>query len=252
MMIPWLAPASGTSPYASSPKISIGKTSAFPPVPLMPEPCVPPPPSKHIAFVVSTKRIPLYAPISPSIRAVVDEYFSVGTKPSSFSIAAQASEGRQIDVLNIFNDSSQQNSSGVLTSTNLSGFGMGGDLVFASSNPFGDPMAYPGGISFGSSAGTSTIEVLNILLGEGNDTLDVQGTLNPAPAVSSGGTFSYSGTTITREGPVSWGDFGFLPGQLLSISGVAGNAMRLVRRHHRSNALRSLFSARIECGELAA
>ena len=141
----------------------------------------------------------------------------------SFSIAAQASEGRQIDVLNIFNDSSQQNSSGVLTSTNLSGFGMGGDLVFASSNPFGDPMAYPGGISFGSSAGTSTIEVLNILLGEGNDTLDVQGTLNPAPAVSSGGTFSYSGTTITREGPVSWGDFGFLPGQLLSISGVAGS-----------------------------
>ncbi|MGL5248908.1 MAG: hypothetical protein ACRC8U_11995, partial [Brooklawnia sp.] len=86
-----------------------------------------------------------------------------------------------------------------------------------------DPMAYPGGISFGSSAGTSTIEVLNILLGEGNDTLDVQGTLNPAPAVSSGGTFSYSGTTITREGPVSWGDFGFLPGQLLSISGVAGS-----------------------------
>ena len=34
----------------------------------------------------------------------------------SFSIAAQASESRQIDVLNIFNDSSQQNSSGVLTS----------------------------------------------------------------------------------------------------------------------------------------
>ncbi|HZK06225.1 MAG TPA: hypothetical protein VFC82_10350 [Actinomycetaceae bacterium] len=139
-----------------------------------------------------------------------------------FSVAAQASEGRQIDVLNIFNDSSRQNGSGILTSTNLSGFGMGGDLVFTGSNPFGDPVSYAGGISFGTAAGTS-IEVLNLLLGEGNDTLDIQGTLNPAFAVSSSGAFNYSGTTITREGPVSWSDFGFLPGQLLTISGVAGS-----------------------------
>ena len=106
------------------------------------------------------------------------------------SVAAQAPESRQIDVLNIFNDSSRQDTSGVLTSTNLSGFGMARDLVFADSNPFGEPTSFPGGISFGSlswdgtkfvtDGSTSTIEVLNILLGQGNDHLDVQGTLNPA------------------------------------------------------------------------
>ncbi len=141
----------------------------------------------------------------------------------SFSIAAQAPESRQIDTLNIFNDSSRQDLSGILTSTNLSGFAMGRDLVFEGSNPFGDPMEYPGGISFASAAGTSTIEVLNMMLGQGNDTLDVQGTLDPAAVVSSTGTFDYAGSTVTREGPVTWSDFGFLPGQALSISGVAGS-----------------------------
>src|SRR5262249_51139840 len=57
---------------------------------------------------------------------------------------------------------------------------------------------YPGGISFGSislvddpakpgtqlfsiDAGRSTIEVLNIMLGQGNDSLDIEGTLVPGP-----------------------------------------------------------------------
>ncbi len=147
-----------------------------------------------------------------------------------FGIASQAPESRQIDVLNIFNDSSQADGSGVMTSTTVSGFGMANDLEFTGSNPFGEPLSFPGGISFGTisfdgtnygtDAAKTTIEVLNILLGSGNDTLDIQGTLDPAQAVSAVGRFSYGSTTITRTGPVSWRDLGFLPGQTLTISGV--------------------------------
>ena len=60
---------------------------------------------------------------------------------------------------------------------------------------FGEPAIFPGGISFGSDlasstassptdGGKSTIEVVNVLLGEGNDKLDVQGTLDPDAARS--------------------------------------------------------------------
>ncbi|MGB4272143.1 MAG: hypothetical protein WBJ44_07080, partial [Propionicimonas sp.] len=164
----------------------------------------------------------------------------------SYSIASQAPESRQIDVLNIFNDSSRQNTSGVLTSTNLSGFGMAGDLTFEGSNPFGEPTTFPGGISFGSLAwngtqfvtdgATSTIEVLNILLGQGNDHLDVQGTLNPAwgapggdtlstgdPVIQAGGVAAGTATggTLTRAGG-SWIADGFVAGQLVMLSGLTG------------------------------
>src|SRR5690606_17178350 len=47
-----------------------------------------------------------------------------------FNIAAQAPESTQIDVLNIFDDSSQADQTGTLTQTNLSGFGMAGELNF--------------------------------------------------------------------------------------------------------------------------
>jgi len=36
----------------------------------------------------------------------------------------------------------------------------------------------------------STIEVVNLMLGKGNDALDIQGTLDPAPPVSATGTFA--------------------------------------------------------------
>ena len=66
-----------------------------------------------------------------------------------FGITTQAAESRQIDVLNIFNDSSQADGRGVLTSTSLTGFGMATQLTFPTSNPFGEPLVIPGGISFG-------------------------------------------------------------------------------------------------------
>lgn len=152
---------------------------------------------------------------------------------SLFGIAGQAPESRQIDVLNIFNDSSQQDLAGVMTSTTLTGFGMAKELVFPSSNPFGEPTTVPGGISYGTisydgsqyatDGGKTSIEVLNVLLGSGNDSLAIQGTLDPAQAVSAVGTFTSGTTTITRTGPVTWRDLGFLAGQTLTVSGVTGS-----------------------------
>ena len=112
--------------------------------------------------------------------------------------------------------------------------------------PFGEPITFPGGISYGritvdangqilTDASTSTIEVLNLLLGEGNDRLTVTSTLVPgadrnpdgslgAVAVHGGITTVHGGgnarsrcaarsrsaaTTITRTDGVSWASAGF-------------------------------------------
>ena len=117
-----------------------------------------------------------------------------------FNIAAQAPESSQIDVLNIFNDSSQSDGTGTMTSTTLTGFGMAGELNFSTNDPsltgaaFGETLVVPGGISFGAvsavggsfgtSGAKSTIEVLNLLLGQGNDNLVITGTLDPLTAVT--------------------------------------------------------------------
>ena len=135
-------------------------------------------------------------------------------------------------MLNIFNDSSQADVTGVMTSTTLTGFGMAKDLCFIGSNPFGEPACFPGGISFGAiafdgtqfvtDAGQSTIEVVNLLLGVGNDTLDIQGTLDPAPVVSAP-TGHLQPTAAThdhpRPGRSTWKDLGFLVGQTVTIPG---------------------------------
>src|SRR5690606_5498677 len=114
------------------------------------------------------------------------------------AIGAQPPESQQIDVLNIYNDGSKADTSGVLTETTLSGFGMGPDLVFPNvSGPlYGEgpegqgpqTLIFKGGISFGkvnfgaagvtNDASVSTVEVVNVMLGEGNDDLTVEGTLN--------------------------------------------------------------------------
>src|SRR5262249_23069496 len=69
-----------------------------------------------------------------------------------FEIGIQPPEGKAIDVLNIFNDSSQQDLSGTMTATALQGLGMARDLTFVGTNPFGEPPTFPGGISFGTIA----------------------------------------------------------------------------------------------------
>ncbi len=150
------------------------------------------------------------------------------------AIGAQAPESQQIDVLNIYNDSSQENGSGTMTSTGLSGFGMARDLEFESSG-FGEPTVVAGGINFGSinfgsggfgtDADESTIEVVNLMLGEGNDRLTIEGTLNAAPSVSASNVFvlegSATGGTVARDG-FDWKAQGFLPGQSVTIVGLSG------------------------------
>ena len=92
-------------------------------------------------------------------------------------IGVQPDERDQIDTLNIFDDGSMEDKVGVLSATRLSGFGMAPDLVVGA-NPFGEPPLARGGISWGDAAtGQSGIEVLNLLMGQGNDTLNITGTL---------------------------------------------------------------------------
>ncbi|MEL6550929.1 MAG: hypothetical protein AAFQ54_11870 [Pseudomonadota bacterium] len=156
-----------------------------------------------------------------------------------FEINAQAPESQQIDVLNMFNDSSQENGSGVMTETTLTGYGMADTLDFGpgSNNEFGEPVVVPGGISWGritlggdggfsTDEGVSTIEVVNLMLGEGNDRLDITGTLNNVSGVDTTGTFTVTpdgsdGGTISRA-DIDWLALGFLPGQSVEIDGVDG------------------------------
>jgi hypothetical protein len=113
----------------------------------------------------------------------------------AFRVAAQPPEWQQIDTLNIYDDGSKEDVKGNLTSTALTGLNMGAGLDFTllcgGPCPFNEPGKYPGGISYGSVSldpitqnfttdGTlSTIEVVNIMLGAGNDTLTIQSTLQP-------------------------------------------------------------------------
>src|SRR5262249_13334016 len=125
-----------------------------------------------------------------------------------------------------------------------------------------EPLVFPGGISYGkisldadgnivTNAGVTTVEVLNLLLGEGNDHLTVSSTLVPAlelanngtptAAVHGGltvlhgrrhspllvkGTFNVTGAaganTVFRTDGLAWADFGFATGQLVTVTGVSG------------------------------
>ena len=99
-----------------------------------------------------------------------------------FQIGAQPDERDQIDVLNIFDDSSIEDKVGTLTAANLSGLGLAPDLDFGTSG-LGEEQVFKGGITFGRLVNgelKSTIEVLNVMLGEGNDKLTITGTLNAA------------------------------------------------------------------------
>ena len=113
-------------------------------------------------------------------------------------IAPQPPEDQQIDVLNVYDDSSQQDKVGTLSATQLTGLGLAGPLTFPDATG-ADPQAVPGGITFGkmvldtnplsptygklvTSSTISDIERLNILLGQGNDTLTILDTLHTDPA----------------------------------------------------------------------
>ncbi len=116
-----------------------------------------------------------------------------------FEIGPQPPESKQIDVLNVFNDGSQQDRTGGMTSTTIKGLGLAGrprlrpDLLERQPADVRRAGVFPGGISFGTvqfvdgafqtNGAKSTIEVVNLMLGQGNDTFQVLGTLDPDVAV---------------------------------------------------------------------
>ena len=115
------------------------------------------------------------------------------TNAPFFGIPPQPSEATQVDVLNVYADSSVENLIGQMSSTSITGLGMSAGLNFGAQGftqtAFGESLVIPGGISFGtisidgsgrivSDGGLSTIEVVNLMLGEGNDTLTITGTLS--------------------------------------------------------------------------
>ncbi|HEX4527110.1 MAG TPA: PKD domain-containing protein [Gaiellaceae bacterium] len=191
-----------------------------------------------------------------------------------FRVAAQPPEWQSIDTLNVYGDGSKEDTKGNLTSTALTGLNMGAGLDFTSlcggQCPFNEPGKYPGGISYGSISldpithnfttdGTlSTLEIVNIMLGAGNDTLNIQSTLQPGgdfnpitglrgeiahhggiTAVHGGGnallrvdgTFELTALSLdpttgtmaklVRQDGLSWQRYGFLVGQQLTLSNGA-------------------------------
>ena len=156
------------------------------------------------------------------------------TDALAFGIANQPPENQQVNVLNIFDDGSQQDQTGTLSSTTLTGFGMGpgvdyshhaGYCVPSPDNPtqcangvagtcipdatltsclnhptFGEPPIFPSGVSFGSitvnpvtnqiltNAALTSIQVLNLMMGQGNDHLLVTGSLVPGSYSNDDGT----------------------------------------------------------------
>ena len=200
------------------------------------------------------------------------------TNALPFKVPPQPPEWMSIDTLNIYDDGSHQNLKGTLTSTALTGLNMGTGLDFSSLltpglPTFGEPGVYPGGISFGSislvqdpafpgdptkkvfstDSGRSTIEVLNVMLGEGNDALDIHGTLVPGPdhdpltgletqaanhggitAVHGGGNamvqvngqFKFNSTSgaLSRVDGLSWATYGLAVGQRVVLSTPSGAA----------------------------
>ncbi len=132
-----------------------------------------------------------------------------------FNIPPQPPETQSIDVLNVYNDGAKGNANGTLTSTAVTGLGMGAGLDFSAelggAHPYNEPGVYPGGISYGSislvqdpnfpgdpskqifntDGSHSTVEVVNLFLGTGNDQFTVNSTLIPGPDHNADGSVGY-------------------------------------------------------------
>lgn len=143
-----------------------------------------------------------------------------------FPIAAQPDERDQIDALNVYDDDSTQDKVGTLGAARLFGLGMANDLTFATT-AFGEPASVPGGITFGDAAtGKSKIEILNVLLGQGNDKLATTGTLNAATEGT--GPARHGGITTVHGGGNHALPSGVMGGDQTTITGGGGPASPLV------------------------
>ncbi|HEX6132112.1 MAG TPA: hypothetical protein VF044_10290, partial [Actinomycetota bacterium] len=97
-----------------------------------------------------------------------NEYY---VKP--FNLNFRVVESDQVDTLNVFHGNSPADDVGVLTSTRLTGLGMGGDTVIAD-------RLIPGGITY------ANLEALNIELGFGADDFTIESTHAGSTTVKTG------------------------------------------------------------------
>ena len=148
---------------------------------------------------------------------------------------SQPPEAQQVDVAQRLRRLEPGRPGGTLTATALTGLDMSAastspPLLHGNPMPFGEPTVYPGGISYGAisprrgtgrssrTTADATIEVLNILLGEGNDRLTITSTLVPGADHNADGTL---GTVAVHGG-------------LTTVHG-GGNSLLEVRGHvHRA------------------
>ena len=124
-------------------------------------------------------------------------------------IGTQPPESGQIDVLNVFDDSSLQDQTGVLTATTITGFDMAAGITYAA-------------------GGTTTFEVVNLFMGQGNDHLTISGTLVPGADLTTGVVADHGGLTTVHGGGNSLLASGVVGGDTIVVTGGAGPGSPLV------------------------
>jgi hypothetical protein len=152
-------------------------------------------------------------------------------------VGPQSAESRQVDVLTIFADGSLQNLNGKTDHVSVRGFGLPDGVNFNLAAPiFGETGAFADGIGYGklsfiggvrvAAGDVSSVEVVNLLLGQGDDVVDTLDTLrNESAIVATAGfvfTSAAGGGSIARAG-FDFAAAGFRPGQTLTIGGVTGS-----------------------------
>ncbi len=184
--------------------------------------------------------LPVTLPTPAGTGAVLAPGESTQVNPGT---GVQPSEARQVDLLSLFDDGSRADQSGVLAATSVSGLEVGHALVY------------------GNADGTSRFELLDLLLGQGNDTLRIQSTLTPGadtagddraptgiPALYGGltlvqgggnsliqvsGSFAVSsdgagGGAVTRADRATWASAGFAVGARVNLPGYQYGVFTIV------------------------
>ena len=151
-----------------------------------------------------------------SLRLAVVLPYESADPPKAISVITD--ETMQTDTMVVFNDTSVSDDAGELTATNLSGLSMGKDSAIIPAEVVGgSDVIIPAGINY------AGLEVLEVLLGSGNDTFDVDTT---AVETTAGVAFDHDAgngfSTITRTDSGNWLDDGFRIGDTITVTGAAG------------------------------
>ncbi len=107
-----------------------------------------------------------------------------------------------IDRVNVFSDGTNVSTVGTLTADNISGLGMGGDLTLDTGEVGApNPVTYAGGISY------EKMDIVEVMLGRGDDTFTVESTATGAITAIHGGGGDDNLTALDHDGPlVLYGD----------------------------------------------